>query len=76
VRSAIKVDLGCGRQKRDGFVGVDANPESDADVICDLGIAPYPFYDDSISEINFDHSVEHLGDLISTEEYSPKSGEN
>lgn len=76
MRSAIKVDLGCGRQKRDGFVGVDINPESDADVICDLGIAPYPFHDDSMSELNSDHSVEHLDDLILIEECSQKSGGN
>lgn len=63
MQRSIKLDLGCGVQKREGFIGVDINPNSDADVICDLEIAPYPFDDDSISEINSDHCIEHLADL-------------
>jgi predicted SAM-dependent methyltransferase len=63
MQQGIKLDLGCGVQKREGFIGVDMNPNSDADVICDLEIAPYPFHDDSIAEINSDHCVEHLEDL-------------
>jgi hypothetical protein len=33
MQQGIKLDLGCGVQKREGFIGVDMNPNSDADVI-------------------------------------------
>ena len=44
----IKIlDLGCGKKKRPGSVGVDINPNSDADIIHDLNVFPYPFENSS-----------------------------
>jgi hypothetical protein len=41
------LDLGCGIRKRPGTIGLDINPRSDADVIHDLTLFPYPFDDSS-----------------------------
>jgi len=57
------LDLGCGRNKRAGAVGVDRSLASDADVVADLDRVPYPFADDSFDDIVMDNVLEHLGDV-------------
>jgi predicted SAM-dependent methyltransferase len=61
--SKWKLDLGCGRKKPEGYIGVDISFESDADVICDLEKRYYPFKSNSIDVVNTDHCIEHLTDL-------------
>jgi SAM-dependent methyltransferase len=58
------LDLGCGRNKQPGAVGVDRHPASHADVLCDLNRFPYPFLDDSFDEIHLHHVIEHLDDVV------------
>jgi len=55
-----KLDLGCGNRKREGMVGLDVNPRTDADIIHDLNIFPYPFEDSTFDEIYADNVLEHL----------------
>lgn len=62
------LDLGCGNRKRAGAVGVDINSRSQADVIHDLNIIPYPFPADHFDEIICDNILEHLNDVITTME--------
>lgn len=54
----VKLDLACGQNKREGFLGVDES--GDADVIHDLFTFPYPFEDGSVEEIHSSHFIEHL----------------
>jgi len=58
------LDVGCGKNKYAGALGVDRNPATDADVLCDLSRPPYPFCDASFDEIRAVHVVEHLEDVI------------
>ena len=58
------LDLGCGRNKQPGAVGVDRDPASQADVLCDLNDVPYPFRADSFDEIHLHHVIEHLTDVV------------
>lgn len=62
------LDLGCGNKKRIGAVGIDVNPASDADVVHDLDVFPYPFADDSFDEVYADNVIEHLGDVVAVME--------
>lgn len=57
-----KLDLGCGQNKQEGFIGVDiaGNP----DIIHDLDTYPWPFEDNSIDEIFCSHYIEHSKDII------------
>lgn len=65
VRATRRVlDLGCGRNKQPGAVGVDHNPTSQADLLCDLDHIPYPFRSDSFDEIHLHHVIEHLEDVV------------
>lgn len=56
--------LGCGNQKVPGSIGIDINPVSDADVIHDLNVLPYPFEESRFDEIIADNVVEHLNDVV------------
>jgi SAM-dependent methyltransferase len=60
--------LGCGPQKHPGSIGVDRNPRSAADVLCDLNQRAYPFADDTFDLILCEHVLEHLDDVIAVME--------
>ncbi|MBD3307171.1 methyltransferase domain-containing protein [candidate division KSB3 bacterium] len=54
------LDLGCGKQKLAGAIGIDRNPDTDADILHDLTQFPYPFADDAFDEVYCDSILEHL----------------
>jgi SAM-dependent methyltransferase len=58
------LDVGCGIRKYPGSIGIDVNPASAADVICDLDRFPYPFADRSFDQLRAIHVIEHLTDVI------------
>ncbi|MFA6542183.1 MAG: methyltransferase domain-containing protein [Bacteroidota bacterium] len=60
----ILIDLGCGKRKRPGTIGIDRNSQSDADVLHDLNHYPYPFPDNYCDGIYSDNVLEHLDDVI------------
>lgn len=56
----LRLDLGCGRNKREGFVGVDSLPfDGKVDVVCDLR-KPWQWKSDSVDEAHCSHFLEHL----------------
>lgn len=56
----LKLDLGCGPNKREGFLGVDVRPfDGKVDIVHDL-TQPWPWGDASVEEANSSHFVEHL----------------
>jgi len=59
----MKLDIGCGRNKVGGAVGVDISKNSDADVICDIEKS-LPFKDSIFDEIYCNQLIEHVSDLI------------
>ncbi|MFQ3581551.1 MAG: methyltransferase domain-containing protein [Chloracidobacterium sp.] len=54
------LDIGCGRHKTPGAVGLDANPQVDADVVHDLDDVPYPFAESSFDAVIGRHVIEHV----------------
>ena len=58
------LDVGCGIKKYPGSVGIDINPSTAADVICNLDRFPYPFADRSFDRLRAIHVIEHLSDVI------------
>lgn len=58
------LDVGCGANKYPNALGIDCNPRTDANVIHDLGVKPYPFADDEFDEIICRHVVEHVPDVM------------
>lgn len=58
------LDVGCGQNKYPGAVGLDYNPKTHADVLHDLGVAPYPFPDNEFDFVISRHVVEHVPDVM------------
>ena len=58
--TTIKLDLGCGKNKREGFLGVDQYPMDGVDVVLKIGADPWPWEDNSVDEIHASHFLEHL----------------
>lgn len=56
------LDLGCGKKKRAGAIGVDYSDRHNADIIHDLNVFPYPLMDGEFDEIYLDNVLEHLDD--------------
>lgn len=56
----VKLDLGCGKQKKEGFIGVDSIAFEGVDVVCNLGVDSWPWQDDTVEEVHCSHMVEHL----------------
>lgn len=61
----LKIDLGCGGNKQEGFTGVDRFQIPGVDLICDLD-GRLPFSDDSVDLLFASHSLEHVHDLMAT----------
>ena len=62
------LDVGCGINKHPGAVGIDRNPSSAADIICDLDHGRLPFRDNSFDHVLAIHVIEHAADVIRTME--------
>ena len=58
----IRLDLGCGRFKKEGTLGIDIKPFPGVDCIVDLEINPLPLADQSVSYVFSSHFLEHLRD--------------
>jgi len=57
----MKFNMGCGHNRREGYVNVDSAPESAADEVWNLEATPWPWPDNCAEEILFIHSLEHMG---------------
>jgi SAM-dependent methyltransferase len=62
------LDVGCGIKKFPGSIGIDRNVHTNADVVCDLDVFPYPFRDASFESVRAIHVIEHVADVIRTME--------
>lgn len=58
------LDVGCVINKYPGSIGVDVNPRSRADVLCNLDHFPYPFAGDSFDHLRAVHVIEHVADVV------------
>jgi hypothetical protein len=67
----VKLDLGCGASKRQGFIGVDRSRAEGVDVVCDLlantscggkqrKMIRWPWEDSSVDEVHASHFFEHV----------------
>jgi hypothetical protein len=61
----VKLDLGCGSTKPDGFVGIDRYALPGVDIVADLDQS-LPFRDHSIDFVLSSHGLEHVNSLQET----------
>jgi SAM-dependent methyltransferase len=58
-----KLDVGCGRRKQPGHIGVDHSPSADADVIADLNHC-IPFQNSVFEKVWMSHLFEHVAEPL------------
>lgn len=63
-KKLIKLDIACGQNKPQGFVGVDIANIPGVDVVHDLEQYPWPFESESVKEATCSHYFEHTNDMI------------
>lgn len=56
----MKIDLGCGPNKKDGFKGCDRIKFKGVDHVFEIGKRRWPFKSGSVDEAHASHFVEHL----------------
>jgi len=61
----MKINLGCGNDKRKGYVNCDISPDVNPDEIVDLE-KKLPFKDSSVDEIIANHVLEHINNFVQT----------
>lgn len=57
----MRINLGCGHRKRDGYHNVDKFAGCAPDEVVDLERFPWPWDSDSVEEVVMSHVLEHLG---------------
>ena len=64
---ARRLNVGCGRNIRRGWINLDSAALPGVDIVCDLDQmrrAPIPLPDDSVAEFLLSHVIEHLRDPL------------
>jgi predicted SAM-dependent methyltransferase len=61
-----KLNLGCGFDKRDGFVNADSFPECTPDLMMDIEETPWPIEDNQFDYVLMKHVLEHVGETFAT----------
>jgi SAM-dependent methyltransferase len=59
-KSGIRLDIGCGANKQEGFVGIDYRKLPGVDIVHNLEKFPYPLPDESVLAAVCSHVVEHI----------------
>ena len=62
----MRLNLGCGLDRRIGYINVDNQPLCEPDTLADLEVFPWPFETSTASEILLVHVLEHLGERRET----------
>jgi len=57
-----KIDIGCGNNKKEGFLGIDIQNIPGVDYVADLTIDPLPFPEQSVEYVYSNHFLEHIAD--------------
>lgn len=63
----MKLDLGCGTNKQQGYTGIDRVLLPGVDIVFDMDDG-LPFADDSVDSVMASHSLEHVRDLMAVME--------
>jgi ubiquinone/menaquinone biosynthesis C-methylase UbiE len=60
----VRLNVGAGGERLPGYVSVDVAKTEGLDVVHDLDVAPWPFEDNSVSEVRAWDVFEHVADPV------------
>lgn len=60
----IKLDIGCGENKQEGFIGMDVRPFKGVDIVQNLEKFPWILPDNSVSMAVASHVLEHINPAL------------
>ncbi|MEM3091037.1 MAG: methyltransferase domain-containing protein [Candidatus Pacearchaeota archaeon] len=60
----MKLNLGCGNDKRNGYLNIDSSKYVKPDKVWNLEKTPLPFKDNSVEEIIAFHVLEHINNFV------------
>jgi len=66
IASHKKVNLGCGKRPKEGYLNVDFVNLPGVDLVVDLNKYPYPFPDNYFEIVEMHQLLEHLDDIVRT----------
>lgn len=56
----MKLNIGCGETKFEGYINVDLEESTKPDLLLDLRKQPFPYENESVEEIICSHNIEHV----------------
>ena len=56
----MKLDIGCGKNKKEGYIGIDQFPMEGVDLVLDIRKEKLPYEDNEVDEVHASHFLEHL----------------
>jgi len=59
-KKPIKLDIGCGKRKAEGFLGVDSIAFEGVDIVMDASKPGWQWADGEVDEVHSSHFIEHL----------------
>lgn len=59
-KSGVRLDIGCGANKNQGFVGIDIMPLKGVDIVWNLEETPWPLPDECVIMATASHVLEHI----------------
>ncbi|MFA5953759.1 MAG: methyltransferase domain-containing protein [Candidatus Pacearchaeota archaeon] len=60
----MKLNLGCGLDKKKGYLNIDSSKDVNPDKVWNLEKTPLPFKENSVDEIIAEHVFEHIQNFI------------
>ena len=60
----LRLNLGAGKVKKEGFLSVDSRRLDQTDIVCDLFVVPWPWADNSVDALYASHLVEHIPHIL------------
>lgn len=63
----MKLDIGCGNHKDQGWIGIDIQPLPCVDIVHDLNLHPWPLESESVDQAKAWHVLEHIPPTCVTE---------
>lgn len=59
-KQGYRLDIGCGANKQQGFVGIDYHQYGDVDIVHDIEKTPWPLESESVLVATSSHVLEHI----------------